>query len=280
MKLSFVKMHGLGNDFVVLDGISREVTISEEIVRRLANRKVGIGCDQLLLVEPPKADDADFLYRIFNADGTEVEQCGNGARCVAKFLVDRKLSPKKQIVLQTKSGRLRAEVLDDERVSVDMGEPEFDPEKIPALINISEGILHEVKLITGEQISFAAVSIGNPHAVIFVEDVDKAEVSMLGSAIQQSELFPKGVNVSFCRALGKDRMRLRVYERGVGETMACGSGACAAVAIGQKLNWLKDRVSVQLTGGTLEVDSSGGTLKLTGPATQVFESVIDFQESA
>lgn len=278
MKLKFAKMHGLGNDFIVLDGVRQEIFISAEIVRQLSNRKTGIGCDQLLLVEPPILDGADFLYRIFNADGTEVSQCGNGARCIAKFVFDQRLSLSCRLMLQTKNAPLFAEILDDGQIAVELGVPDFTPERIPILGTGSPAPLYEITLASGERLTFAAVSIGNPHAVLFVDDSDSVDVETLGPAVQQSGLFPEGVNVGFCQIVNKRHIKLRVYERGVGETQACGSGACAAVAAGYKLQRLSSRVSVQLTGGELAIDWLDESIKMTGPAVTVFEGVVTLQD--
>lgn len=277
MQLQFTKMHGLGNDFVVLDGVSQSLpAVDTHMVRLLSDRKRGVGCDQVLLLEPPTDQNADFLYRIFNADGEEVEQCGNGARCVAQFAQHKLLPAKNSFVVQTTGASLQLRVLDDDRVGVCMPPPDFTPAAIP-LLSESEGPMHTALLAGGVKLSFAALTVGNPHAVFFVAEVKTAQVETIGPALQQSGCFPKGVNVGFCQIVNTGFMRLRVYERGVGETQACGSGACAAVAAGQQLGKLQQTVKVALSGGELDIRWSGmgEWIQMTGRATIAFEGCIE-----
>lgn len=286
MAIEFTKMHGLGNDFVVIDAITQQVTLDQETIARLGDRHTGIGFDQLLVVETPDDPDADFRYRIYNTDGTEAEQCGNGARCFARFVRDRQLSMKRRIVLQTGSGRISCEVHSD-RVEVDMGEPVFDPAAIPfdslAATAADEGGTFEVSLDhraggsgSGAQagvVRFVPVSMGNPHAVIFVNDVAAAPVAEIGAALQRHPCFPASVNVGFCEIVDPGFMRLRVYERGVGETLACGSGACAAVAAAHRTGRIEERIKISLPGGKLRIawQGPGQGIRMAGPAVVVFE---------
>ncbi|MDX1610038.1 MAG: diaminopimelate epimerase [Halofilum sp. (in: g-proteobacteria)] len=270
MGFAFTKMHGLGNDFVVIDATGEPPTLDAERVRRIADRRLGIGCDQLLLVEPAR-DGADFGYRVFNADGGEVEQCGNGARCVARFVREHGLSAEPRLVFATAGGPIRTELLDDGRVAVDMGVPRFDPAAVPFL---AEAEADEYLLaVEDDEYRIGVVSIGNPHAVLRVDDAESAPVTELGPRIEQHERFPRRANVGFLQIDDRDRVRLRVWERGVGETAACGTGACAAVAFGRRLGRLDARVTVSLNGGPLVIEWGGGDnpLWMTGPATTVYE---------
>ncbi len=274
MILEFTKMHGLGNDFVVIDGINQSVSLSNNTIRKLADRHFGIGFDQLLLVEAPTTANADFLYRIFNADGSEVNQCGNGARCFARFVHDKRLSSKNPLVVDTNTGQLHLQTDADNNVTVNMGIPRHKPEEIPIEAEAEFAvytILHE-----GTEIRFGAVSVGNPHAVIQTESIDNAPIATLGHAIEHNPLFPEQVNVGFMQIIDEHHIRLRVYERGVGETLACGSGACAAAVIGIEQNTLKDPVQVDLRGGELMISWHGrGTpVFLRGPAENVYEGKI------
>jgi len=275
MMLEFSKMHGLGNDFVVIDAISQEVALSPEQVRRLADRHHGIGCDQLLLVERPGGEPADFRYRIFNADGGEVSQCGNGARCFMRFVHDLGLSDKRELRVETASGPLLLVLEDDGQVTVNMGEPRFEPREIPfdAPARMSTYTLE----VAGERLEIAAVSMGNPHAVTLVRDVDTAPVERLGPALERHPRFPQGANAGFMQIIDFEHIRLRVYERGAGETLACGSGACAAVVAGRLWDRLAARVKVTLRGGDLVVSWAGRgyPVYMTGPATHVFRGRID-----
>lgn len=274
MILTFSKMHGLGNDFVLIDAISQPVSLSAEQIRFLADRHFGIGCDQLLMVEPPQDPAADFRYRIFNADGSEAEQCGNGARCFARFVRDRGLTDKDEIVLETRSGLFRAVIEDGNLVTVEMGQPRFEPEAVPF---VAEAPAPRYTLDLGDrQVEVGVLSLGNPHAVLLVDDVTRAPVEQLGPLIEHHERFPQRVNVGFMEIGDRTHIRLRVFERGVGETLACGSGACAAVVAGHRLGLLDERVAVELPGGSLLVHwpGEGGVVTMTGPAVHVFEGRI------
>ena len=275
MKLEFSKMHGLGNDFVVIDAISQPVDLSTAKVRALADRHTGIGCDQLLLVEHARGSAADFRYRIFNADGGEVGQCGNGARCFMRFVHDRGLTDKTDIVVETRSGLLQLALEPDGQVTVDMGEPQLQPRNIPFAAN-ARASAYPLQ-VDDRELEIAAISMGNPHAVLLVDDVDQAPVAGLGPAIEGHPDFPERVNVGFKQVLDPEHIRLRVFERGAGETRACGSGACAAVVAGRLWDQLAPRVNVALTGGDLVVKwvGEGSPVYMTGPATQVFLGQID-----
>ena len=275
MTLRFTKMHGLGNDFVVIDAINQAVDLSGDQVRALADRHFGIGFDQLLLVEAAVAGDADFRYRIFNADGGEVGQCGNGARCFMQFLHEQGLSNKDLIRVETVSGILQLARERDGQVTVDMGIPRLEPSAIPFEANARDS--HYSLNVNGTEIEIAALSMGNPHAVIRVDDIDSAPVAELGPLIEQHPRFPERVNAGFMQIIDTGTIRLRVYERGAGETLACGSGACAAVVAGQIWGQLDHRVTVMLNGGELVVSWAGeGTpVMLTGPATTVYQGQIE-----
>jgi diaminopimelate epimerase len=275
MAINFTKMHGLGNDFVVIDAVNRKMDLSTEQVRFLADRRFGIGCDQLLLVEPPQQQGVDFRYRIFNADGSEVQQCGNGARCFARFVRDKGLTDKDAIVVETASGVITLYIEGDGQVRVNMGKPDFTPAGLP-FSAAREQLVYELPL-NGESLTIGAVSMGNPHAVLQVEDVARAPVERLGPRLESHPLFPERVNVGFMQVLNKGAIRLRVYERGAAETLACGTGACAAVAVGHRWGLLGDEVSVSLPGGELTIrwGGEGEDLWMIGPATTVFEGVIE-----
>ena len=274
-RLSFTKMQGLGNDFIVIDAFSQPVSLTPERVRFLADRHFGIGCDQLLIVEPASDPDIDFRYRIYNADGNEVEQCGNGARCFARFVRDRGLTGKDRIQVSTSSGVIVLTVEADGQVTVDMGPPQFEPNRIPLLAE------HRAELypvpVGDRTLRLGAVSMGNPHAVLQVMSVDQAPVAELGPLIENHDLFPARVNVGFMEVMSRDHIRLRVFERGVGETLACGTGACAAVVVGRCQGLLDERVRVDLPGGSLYIrwDGEGSNVLMTGPAVRVFEGAID-----
>ena len=273
MLLRFTKMHGLGNDFVVLDLISQRFQIKPSHIRKLADRRFGVGCDQVLVVEAPGRADADFRYRIFNADGSEVEQCGNGARCFARFVYDKHLTGSKRITVETRAGLLVLELLDNRQVRVNMGVPELEPGNIPFLPAEPGRRPHYAIEALGSSHSIQAVSMGNPHAVLRVEDVDTAPVAELGPVLESHPQFPQRVNVGFLQILDRHRARLRVYERGAGETLACGTGACAAVVAGQLSGDLSGPVQVGLRGGDLTVEwqGEGHPVMMTGPAVTVFE---------
>lgn len=274
MELRFTKMHGIGNDFVVIDAISQQVALTADQVRFIADRHFGIGCDQVLLVEKPSHPEADFRYRIFNADGGEVNQCGNGARCFAVFLRHRGLTNKDEITVETRAGLIYPRIESDGKVKVNMGAPVFTPARIPFIAD-SEADTYEIAV--GErQLTVGAVSMGNPHAVLRVDSADTALVQELGALIERHPRFPERVNVGFMEIRARDHIRLRVFERGAGETLACGTGACAAVAVGHRNGLLDSKVRVDLPGGQLQIywPGPGQGMSLTGPAAIVFEGSI------
>jgi diaminopimelate epimerase len=301
MQLNFTKMHGLGNDFVVIDAINQAVNLSNKQVQQIADRRFGVGCDQLLLVEQPSRTAVDFKYRIFNSDGSEVEQCGNGARCFARFVRAKGLTDKREITVETSSGIITLMVTEEEMVTVDMGAPVFAPERLPFMpsegdsqqdnrytlsINISEAGQTRT-----EKLEFSAASMGNPHITLKVDDIEHYPVNMIGQVLESHPAFPNRVNVGFMQVVNRQQIRLRVYERGAGETLACGTGACAAVANGISRGWLNNQVEVMLPAGSLHiqwqpeqmhksVESAGhqsgyqNSLMMTGPASFVFEGQI------
>ena len=275
MKVNFTKMHGLGNDFIVIDATKVPVNLSPEKIRGLANRHLGIGFDQLLIVEPPTMENADFKYRIFNADGGEVYQCGNGARCFARFVFDKKLSTKKQLTVETGAGKLRLHRDDSDLIIVNMGIPEHEPAKIPVQAS-KEARFYSVN-VNGVERAVGAVSLGNPHAVIPVSDIKSASVNEWGSALESHPFFPDRVNVGFMQVINRQFIKLRVYERGAAETLACGSGACAAVVIGIERKLLDQEVKVQLLGGMLGIKwgGRGKPVFMKGPAVSVFDGQIE-----
>lgn len=273
MLYPFTKMHGIGNDFVVFDSFSQSVNLSREQVRHIADRQFGVGCDQVLLLE--LSQTADVRYRIFNADGGEVMQCGNGARCAAVYLKEKGLVDKSDVVAETGAGDLVLHINDDGRVTVNMGVPEFEPANIPMQ---TDACAEQYTLALGDdEITFGAVSMGNPHAVIIVDDVDIAPVNVLGPAIQLNGLFPESVNVGFMQILNRKAFKLRVYERGSGETLACGSGACAAMVIACQQGYLEGTIDAELRGGhlTLSWAGEGEPVYMTGPVTTVFEGKVE-----
>ena len=275
MKLRFTKMQGLGNDFVVIDGVNQRWQLSKQQVQHLADRHYGIGCDQLLLLEPATDPKADFKYRIFNANGSEVEQCGNGARCIAKFIAQENFSKNKICTFETMKGLVVTVLKDNGSVSVEMGAPRFSPKEIPLLI-AEERALYNMSY-QGKEFSFSAVNMGNPHAVFMVENLDTTPVAELGSFVEHHALFPEGVNVSFMQIINFEHIKLRVYERHVGETQACGSGACAAVVSGIAKKLLRNTVKVSMLGGELEIHWSGDhtqPVTMTGAAEFVFQGEI------
>ena len=275
MKITFTKMHGLGNDFVVIDAVRQSVSLNSAQIRRLADRRFGIGCDQLLLVEPAQQPGVDFRYRIFNADGSEVQQCGNGARCFARFVREQGLSDKDQIVVETASGVITLYHEPGEQVRVNMGVPNFAPASLPFLVEAEQAV-YELEA-GGERLRVGAVSMGNPHVVVPVAELDKAPVATLGPALESHPLFPERVNVGFMQVVDAAHIRLRVYERGAAETLACGTGACAAMAVGRRWGELQSRVEVSLPGGRLHIEwlGEGEPLWMSGPAETVFEGTID-----
>ena len=274
MQLRFTKMHGLGNDFMVLDLISQHAHIQPKHVRLWGDRKTGIGFDQLLIVETPSTPDVDFRYRIFNADGSEVEQCGNGARCFARFVFDKRLTVKKQIRVETKGGIIELLLKGDGQVRVDMGAPRLQAAEIPFIAE-TETLSHAVQ-VESETVELAVVSMGNPHGVLRVADVDQAPVLTLGPKLECHPRFPQKANIGFLQVIDAQRARLRVWERGVGETRACGTGACAAAVAGIRQGWLKSPVSIELPGGLLNIewDGVGQSVLMTGPATRVYEGQV------
>ncbi|QDD90778.1 diaminopimelate epimerase [Pseudomonas oryzihabitans] len=274
MQLRFTKMHGLGNDFMVLDLISQHAHIQPKHVRQWGDRNTGIGFDQLLIVETPTKPDVDFRYRIFNADGSEVEQCGNGARCFARFVFDKRLTVKKQIRVETKSGIIELQLKGDGQVRVDMGAPRLQAADIPFVAE-AEALSHAVQ-VDGETVELSVVSMGNPHGVLRVADVDQAPVLTLGPKLECHPRFPQKANIGFLQVIDTQRARLRVWERGVGETRACGTGACAAAVAGIRQGWLKSPVSIELPGGLLNIewDGVGQPVLMTGPATRVYEGQV------
>jgi diaminopimelate epimerase len=278
--LRFTKMQGLGNDFMVIDGVTQSVHLEADQIRRLADRHFGIGFDQLLLVEPPGRPDVDFRYRIFNADGGEVGQCGNGARCFARFVRDQGLTSKRVINVETKTGVIKLSMSRDGQVRVDMGVPRLAPAEVPFQADSCE-VSYAVEA-EGQTWTLSAVSMGNPHAVLLVDDIDRAPVSTLGPVLESHPRFPARVNVGFMQVQSRDRVQLRVFERGVGETRACGTGACAAVVAGRLRGLLDPRVEVALPGGSLVVEwpGEGDAVTMEGPATTVFEGQIRFSGPA
>ncbi|HEY3644147.1 MAG TPA: diaminopimelate epimerase [Gammaproteobacteria bacterium] len=275
MKFNFAKMHGLGNDFMVLDALKQGVSLSEARVRELADRRTGIGFDQLLLLEAPKAGQLHANYRIFNADGGEVEQCGNGVRCVARYLANHGVVQDGAVRLGTIAGPVQAELRAQGDVRANMGVPRLEPSDIPFTAG-ARAMEYDLE-VDGRTVKIGAVSMGNPHAILDVPDVDSAPVAELGPRIEHHPRFPKRANVGFASWQGRDAMRLRVWERGTGETLACGTGACAAVVWGRLLGWLDEEVRVQLRGGQLVVSwkGEGEPVWMTGPAVTVYEGQIE-----
>lgn len=274
MQIQFTKMHGLGNDFVVIDAVNQSVSLSQDQIRYLADRHFGIGCDQLLLVEPAQSAEVLFNYRIFNADGGEVEQCGNGARCFARFVHDKGLTTETSIPVQTRAGKLILELQKNGQVTVNMGVPVFDPGRIPFVAD-TEASRYSLEL-ANKPVEIGVVALGNPHAVLQVKDIETAPVASWGPLIESHTRFPQRVNAGFMQVIDQNMIKLRVYERGAGETLACGSGACAAVVVGRRWNLLSENVQVQLTGGTLAVSwqGEGQPVMMTGPAETAFEGSI------
>ncbi|MGZ8164907.1 MAG: diaminopimelate epimerase [Methylobacter sp.] len=272
--INFTKMHGLGNDFVIIDAINQHVELTPERVRQMSDRHFGVGFDQLLLVEKPVSANADFKYRIFNADGGEVAQCGNGARCFARFVRDKNLSEKNEITVDTDAGQLLLHFDEENLITVNMGVPKHKPVEIPLLAE------HESKLYTvtvdGSEHVFGAVSMGNPHAVIQVNDVNNAPVAELGQALESHPFFPERANIGFMQVIDRHHIKLRVFERGAAETLACGSGACAAAVVGIEQHLLDHEVWVKLPGGTLKICWAGrnAPVLMTGPAISVFDGNI------
>lgn len=271
MILHFTKMQALGNDFMVIDGLTQPFKPKRRQIRQWACRHTGVGFDQLLMVEPPLSPEADFFFRIFNADGSSAEQCGNGARCFGRFVYENRLATKPRLLVETVGGTIHIEHKEKDLFSVEMGQPAFHPNDVPFLAG-KESNRYAVEA-GSEQLELSVVSVGNPHAVILVDDVKNAPVHTWGPLVAQHTRFPRGVNVGFMQVVNRKKIALRVYERGVGETRACGTGAAAAVSIGHALELLDAAVEVELPGGTLEVtwQGSGHPIWLTGPAKTVYQ---------
>ena len=277
MLLEFTKMHGLGNDFMVVDLISQRAYLDTMTIRRLADRNFGIGFDQLLIVEAPEHPNVDFKYRIFNADGSEVEQCGNGVRCFARFVHERKLTTKTKIKVQTKAGIVEPELGQNGWVRVNMGYPKFLPQEIPFIAEEPEN-LYDIDLANDEKLTIDVVSMGNPHAVTVVPNVLTADVAKIGPQVESHERFPQRVNAGFMQIIDEKHARLRVFERGVGETLACGTGACAAAVSGMRRGLLASSVEIELAGGKLLIEwKEGDVVWMTGPTATVFEGRLDLR---
>lgn len=274
MRLRFSKMHGLGNDFMVIDGVSQKVRLSPEKIRQLADRHFGIGFDQLLVVEAPESPEVDFRYRIFNSDGGEVENCGNGARCFAVFVRDRKLTGKNLITVETAGGMMTLQITENGEVCVNMGVPRLVPAEIPFEAE-AQSLTYSLA-VDGITLEISAVSMGNPHAVTLVDDVATAPVATLGPLVERHTRFPQRVNAGFMQVVSSDEINLRVFERGVGETLACGTGACAAVVAGNLRQLIGNNVKVNLPGGSLRISwaGPGEPVMMTGPATTVFHGQV------
>ena len=279
-KIRFTKMHGQGNDFVVLDGVRQALDVTPEKARFLADRHLGVGCDQLLVVERPACAENDFRYRIFNADGGEVEQCGNGARCFARYVLDEGLTAKREIRVETASGVIVPRVEDSGQVTVNMGQPRFDPREVPFLFD-------EIRLVyplrvAGLPVEVSVLSMGNPHAVQVVEDIERAPVREQGPLLERHPAFPQRVNAGYMQPLSRGHVKLRVWERGAGETLACGTGACAAVVAGIRRGMLDEAVRVTTRGGDLMIrwraapETNGHSpVMMTGDAVRVFDGEIE-----
>jgi diaminopimelate epimerase len=279
MLLRFTKMHGIGNDFMLLDLISQDIRLNEDQIRMLADRRLGIGFDQLLIAEPPCSPTADFRFRIYNTDGSEAAQCGNGARCLTRFVRDRGLTTKTQIILEAKNGNIECTLERDGNITVNMGPARLEPEHIPFLADHSQ-ISYDVEVLSPlnqcgepERVCLSAINIGNPHAVLVVDDVANAPVNRLGPILESHKRFPDRANVNFMQILSRSEIALRVYERGVGETLACGSGACASVVAGRLRGLLDEQVCVSLPGGKLDIRWAGSEadIYMTGSACRVYE---------
>jgi diaminopimelate epimerase len=278
MGIEFTKMHGLGNDFVVFDAVNQQITLDQNQLRTIADRRFGVGCDQILFVEPPRNPDTEFYYRIVNADGSEVEQCGNGARCFARFVRDRGLTDQDEIAVGTAGGNIRLYLEPDGQVRVNMGPPQLQPQQIPFKADRrAESYWLEVD---GDSLEIGAVSMGNPHAVLQVQSTEDAPLERLGPQIEHHPRFPRRSNVGFMAIRARDQIDLRVFERGTGETLACGTGACAAVVYGRLRGLLDQQVRVKLPGGTLMVSWAGEEqpVWMTGPAVKVFEGRLELDK--
>jgi len=274
MLIKFTKMHGLGNDFVVIDAVRQAVNLNSDIIKQLADRNLGIGCDQVLVIEPPSAKNIDFDYRIFNCDGTEVEQCGNGARCMGRYIADQNLSGKKLVRLKSKNRIMEVQLKSRTLVTVDMGPPTLEPDAIPFIAD-NQNTTYAID-IDGQTHNISAISMGNPHAVIRVDDINSAAVEQLGPQLQAHRQFPESVNVGFMEIVNPQHIRLRVYERGAGETQACGSGACAAAVAAIRQGLVENIVNIELLGGELSIEWQGDEqpVLMTGPTETVFHGQI------
>ena len=272
--MKFTKMHGLGNDFVVIDAVTQNVHVTAAMAKRLSDRHLGIGCDQVLVVEPPSDKTLDFDYKIFNSDGGEVGQCGNGARCLARFIRDRRLSGKETVQVKTMNRVISLTINKDKLVSVDMGIPGLEPSDVP-FVESTRSSVYAIN-INNEQFDIAAISMGNPHAVLFVDNLDRAPVNVIGQELQSHDKFPKQVNVGFAQIINRQHLKLRVYERGVGETRACGTGACAAAVAAIQQGLMDSVVRVELTGGDLHINwpGEGQPLIMTGSAVTSYQGRI------
>lgn len=275
MPFEFTKMHGLGNDFIVINALEKPFNLPDRQIAQLAHRRTGVGFDQLLVVEPPDLDEAEFTYRIFNADGGEVENCGNGARCFARYVTDKGLTGNKDILVSTSGGLMELSVQSDGRVLVRMDVPVFEPDEVPFVAQEAAST-YDIE-VDGQSLEFGVVAVGNPHAVTQVADVQRAEVERLGRLIETHERFPNRVNAGFMQVESRTEIALRVFERGVGETMACGTGACAAVAVGVAQGLLDRQVSVRLAGGELQVNWPGNEarIEMIGPCESVFDGRLE-----
>lgn len=280
MQIQFSKMHGLGNDFMVIDGVTQDIELTREQVRAWGDRHFGVGFDQLLLVEPPETPDVAFRYRVFNADGEEVEQCGNGARCFATFVRRKGLTSDRTIRVQTSGGVIELQVLEDGNVRVDMGVPRLAPADVP-FQTLRQSTVYDLALPTGQVRTLSAVSMGNPHAVLMVNELSDEEVSTVGPILESHEAFPERANVGFLKIENPRYGRLRVYERGVGETLACGSGACAALVAAQIQGRMDKQVTLALNGGEIHLEwaGEGEPVYMTGPATFVFDGEINWEDA-
>jgi len=274
MKYKFTKMHGLGNDFVLIDCVNQSVNLSLDQLRNIANRRIGIGCDQILLIERAESD-ADFRYRIFNSDGGEVEQCGNGARCLVSYIYDKGMTQKKEISVETLGGIIFPKLEINGEVTVNMGTPKFEPKEIPFVAD--KRMLTYLLEVNEKQIEFSILSMGNPHAVQVVEDINQSPVLVEGSLIESHSRFPKHVNAGYMQIVNREHINLRVYERGAGETLSCGTGACAAVVAGITRGLLDSRVTVSTTGGNLSIcwEGDNNPVWMTGPTVSVFDGEIE-----
>ncbi len=277
MKLQFTKMHGAGNDFVVVDATQTPFKPTPQLLQKLGDRRFGVGCDQILVIEPPSAPDVDFNYRIYNADGSESGQCGNGARALARYVRESGLSAKAAIRVRTATSTLSLAQAGDGQYRVDMGAPRLDPGEVPFGVT-ARAPRYTLTLDSGGVVEIGVVNMGNPHAVLLVDDVDTAPVAEIGVLLQRHPAFPQSVNVGFLQVLSPQRARLRVYERGAGETLACGSGACAAAVVGRLWGLLDAKVTLQLRGGELliEWDGEGQPVLMTGPAETVFKGELEW----